>query len=78
VPTVLRMDGFRVVVFLPPREHPPAHVHVRNADGEAIITLDPVLVREAAGMSNADIVRAVRIAQKHRGELMREWRKHHG
>ena len=78
MPTVLRVDGFRVIVFLPPREHPPAHVHVQNADGEAVIGLDPVMVREAAGMSNADIVRAVRIVQAHRQQLMTEWRKHHG
>lgn len=37
VPTVLRVDGFRVVIYLPPREHDPPHVHVWKGDGEVVI-----------------------------------------
>lgn len=41
MPTVIQRDGFRVVIFLPPREHGPAHVHVCKAGTEVVITLDP-------------------------------------
>lgn len=38
MPTVLREDGFRVVVYGPPREHPPPHVHVEHgAKGLVVI-----------------------------------------
>jgi hypothetical protein len=33
MPTVLRIDGLRVVIY--PNDHRPAHVHVKGADGEA-------------------------------------------
>ena len=82
MPTVLRADGFRVVIFLPPREHPPPHVHVRNADGEAVILLGtsgaaPSL-REVAGMRTPDVVRAFRLVEAHGEYLMECWRSHHG
>ena len=53
------MDGFSVVVLLPPREHGPAHVHVRRAGGEAVIELRSFAVRKVERMRNADVVRAV-------------------
>src|SRR5439155_17759960 len=31
MPTVLRVGPFRVIIFLPPREHRPPHVHVQTA-----------------------------------------------
>ena len=31
MPIVFRLDGFEVVILLPPREHGPAHVHVTKA-----------------------------------------------
>jgi hypothetical protein len=31
MPTVLHVGGFQVRIFLPPREHGPARVHVRKA-----------------------------------------------
>src|SRR3546814_12554455 len=37
MPTVLRIDGLRVVIY--PNDHRPAHVHVKGADGEAVFIL---------------------------------------
>src|SRR5437762_12280376 len=37
VPTVLRFDGLRVVIY--PNDHRPAHVHVIGAGGEAVFFL---------------------------------------
>ena len=78
MPTVLRVDGFDVVILLPPREHGPAHVHVRKAGGEVVIVLSSLAVHKVEGMRSADVVTAVGIVTNHRDELLAEWRKHHG
>lgn len=82
VPTVLRVGGFRVVIFLPPREHAPPHVHVRNADGEAVIVLAAgdraQAVRDVAGVRNSDVVAAFQIVEEHADYLLESWRQDHG
>ncbi len=82
MPTVLRVAGFRVVIFLPPREHPPPHVHVQSADGEAVIELatsgaSPV-IRTVAGLRTPDVVRAFRVVERHHELLVAKWREYHG
>src|SRR3546814_6921259 len=51
MPTVLRIDGLRVVIY--PYDHRPAHVHVKGADGEAVFILHctdgPPELRESYG-----------------------------
>jgi len=37
MPTILRKNGFRVVIYFD--DHLPAHVHVMNADSEVKIDL---------------------------------------
>src|SRR3546814_9759519 len=53
MPTVLRIDGLRVVIY--PNDHRPAHVHVKGADGEAVFILHctdgPPELRESYGRS---------------------------
>ena len=82
MPTVLRRAGFRVVIFLPPREHAPAHVHVQNAGGEVVIELAsgtrPQGIRSVAGMRTPDVVRAFRIVEDHAEFLLATWREYHG
>jgi len=78
--TVLRIDGFRVVIFV--NDHRPAHVHVIAADGQAKINLarvtgDPELVW-AEGLSRADLRRALRIVANHRALLLNRWSEIHG
>jgi hypothetical protein len=77
VPTVLRGDGFRVVIFLPPREHGPAHVPVRKAGGEIIIELDPVSVVEH-NMTRVDGRAAVRLVAANVSRLLEDWGRIHG
>ena len=82
MPTVLRRASFRVVIFLPPREHAPPHVHVRSADGETVIELAsggrPQRVRSVAGMRTPDVVRAFRLVEQHTPFLIAQWREYHG
>ena len=82
MPTVLRQDGFRVVIFHPPREHKPPHVHVWNADGEVIIGLPArgrrQTIREVAGMGAADVTRAFWLVEAHANYLLERWNEYHG
>ena len=78
MPIVLRIAGFDVLILLPPREHGPAHVHVRKAGHEVVIVLATLAVRKVEGMRSADVVTAVGIVADHRDELSKAWRKHHG
>lgn len=82
MPTVLRAGGFRVVIFRPPREHRPPHVHVRNADGEVVIVLAAAgkaqIVREVTGMRADDVAAAFWIVEEHADYLLQRWREYHG
>lgn len=77
MPTVLRLDGFTVIIFLPPREHGPAHVHVRKGGGEVVIEIDPVRVVRSQ-MPTASARAARRLVETHRDYLLSEWEKIHG
>ena len=82
MPTVLRLGGFRVVIFLPPREHEPPHVHVRNATGEVVIELAtaarPQTIRSVARMRTRDVTAAFWLVEAHTVYLLQRWREYHG
>lgn len=82
MPTVLRVDGFRIVIYLPPREHEPPHVHVWKGGGEAIFDLvsphrQPT-IRGIWQMRTVDAVKAFRIVEEHTEYLLTRWREYHG
>lgn len=82
VPTVLNTDGFRVRIVLPPREHGPAHVHVRKAGGVVVIDLrdgeQPIRIRTIRKMRNTDVVAAFRLVERSVDMRLEQWRKYHG
>jgi hypothetical protein len=53
MPTILRIDGLRVVIY--PNDHSPEHVHVIGPDREAVFELHcpdgPVALRESVGFT---------------------------
>ena len=77
--TVLRAQGFRIVIY--DNDHDPAHVHVFG-DGEVKICLlgaaDDVDVVRAVGVSRADIRSAVALGREHRAMLLERWNEIHG
>ncbi|MFN4770438.1 DUF4160 domain-containing protein [Gemmatimonas sp.] len=83
LPTVLRHHGFRIVIYVPPREHGPAHVHVfRTAGEELVIWLGDAStgpsIGDAVGMRDADAVKAFRVVEAHHAFLLACWRAYHG
>ncbi|HET6762816.1 MAG TPA: DUF4160 domain-containing protein [Longimicrobiaceae bacterium] len=71
MPTILRIDGFEVVI-LTRDEHPPPHVHVYHAEEHIVIELDPLEVRECQ-MRPRNAAKAWLIVQNKQGLLLQRW-----
>ena len=82
MPRVHENGGFKVYIYLPPREHGPAHVHVLYADGEVVVRIGTGSALEPhrvfGPIRDVDVVRAVRIVEEVEEALLGAWRKHHG
>jgi hypothetical protein len=77
LPTVLRFDGFNVVVY--PADHIPAHVHVFGGGNEAIFNLNcptgPAALRENYDFSRRVIARIRKVLDDAVPMLCHEWRR---
>ena len=83
MPTVVHEDGFRVRIYGPPREHPPAHVHIEKGQtGLVVIRLGtperPPKVWRVYDMKDRDVLKAYRIVEKHHERIRQAWRAIHG
>ena len=80
MPTVLRFDGLRVVIY--PNDHRPAHVHAIGPGCEAVFDLNcpagPVELRENYGFSRREIRRLPGVLMDHLDELCRAWEQIQG
>lgn len=80
MPTILRLDSLRVVIY--PNDHRPAHVHVIGPDGEAVFFLNcpggPPELRESFGFRVADVNRMLDELAAVLAQLCNEWSKLHG
>jgi hypothetical protein len=76
MPTVLRIDGLRVVIY--PNDHPPAHVHILGPGWVVVIDLMELKVRETIGCDEREARRVLRLIAGYRGTLLDAWRRLHG
>ncbi|MGH8227256.1 MAG: DUF4160 domain-containing protein [Steroidobacteraceae bacterium] len=80
VPTILRLDGLRVVVY--PSDHTPEHVHVLGPDVEAVLELNcpagPVTLRESFGFSARRLRDLMAELEARLPMLCSEWERIHG
>jgi hypothetical protein len=80
MPTVLRFDGLRVVIY--PNDHRPAHVHVIGRGWEAVFNLNCpvglVELRENYGFSRRELTHIQSVLTGHLKELCRAWEEIHG
>lgn len=79
MPTVLRLDGLRVVIY--PNDHSPEHVHVIGADCEAVFVLHcpegPVTLRESFGFARRQLLRLMEQLGAALDELCSRWESIH-
>jgi len=76
VPTVLRLEGLRVVIY--PNDHPPAHVHVVGPGWIVVVNLLGPEVREVIGCNEREAGRVLRLVADHQMALLEAWRRYHG
>ena len=76
MPTVLRQDGFDLMIYT--NDHRPPHVHVWKASGEIVSNLDPVGIVRVEGMKRKNAARAVEIVEEYRDDLLERWHEIHG
>jgi len=79
MPTALRKDGFRVIVYFD--DHLPSHVHVISADSEVKIslgseTVQPEIIEYRGKRGTA--IKALELVISHQPELLQVWRDIHG
>jgi hypothetical protein len=80
MPTVLRKDGFRVVIYFD--DHLPSHVHVHVLRAESEVKIDlgskteQPTVLEYRG-DRRDAVKALQLVN-HQSDLLEAWRQIHG
>ena len=76
MPTIIKQDGFRVVIW--PNDHLPPHVHVFKSDAEVKITLIESNVFNVEGkISNKDLVKALNLVIERKVELLERWKEIH-
>jgi hypothetical protein len=75
MPTILRIGGLRVTIY--PNDHPPPHVHVIGANGEAVFLLNcpggPADLRESYGFNGPEIRQMAADVLPHIPTLCTEW-----
>lgn len=80
MPTVLRFDGLRAVIY--PNDHRPAHVHVIGKGHEVVFNLNcpggVVEVRENYGFSRREVTRIARMLSDRQAALCDAWKSIHG
>ena len=76
MPTVLRKNGFEVMIYT--QDHIPAHVHVWRAGGEIVVNIATLEITKAEDMSRRDSARAVEIVEENQRYLLGRWREIHG
>ena len=49
--------------------------NVRNADGEARFTVEPVLLIESSGMKLKDLILAEALVEERKAEIIEKWKE---
>ena len=73
MPELLRIFGLRF--FFYSNDHPPPHVHVRNADGEARFSIEPIFCIENRGLKQKDILLAESIIEENKLNFLSRWKE---
>lgn len=75
MPTVLRIGRFRFH-FYSDESDEPAHIHVRSAEGECKLWLDPVTLARNRGIPRHDLREVERLVFEHQQFLIDKYHEH--
>lgn len=76
MPTVLRVKGYRFIIFT--NDHNPPHIHVQHAEGAVKVELDPIRIVEYYQLNRRQLNEIVQIVEENREFLLRKWREFQG
>jgi hypothetical protein len=70
-PTLINESGYRIHMYT--NDHKPPHVHVKKAENEARVQLDPVELMDNRGYNPREIKAILELVQEHQTELLAAW-----
>jgi len=80
MPTILRVPGYRVVIY--PNDHRPAHIHVESPQGSCVFNLNcpegPFELRALYALAERQVMRLGQLLENDIFLLCRAWGKIHG
>ena len=76
MPTVLRVKGYRFIIFT--NDHLPAHIHVQMAEGGAKVNLAPVEITEHFGLNPRQLRDILEIVDDNSAFLIEKWQEIQG
>lgn len=71
MPEIFRFFGIRFFYFS--NEHLPIHVHIKNADGTAKFSVEPIQLLENNGIKKKDILLAESIIEENQSLIIEHW-----
>lgn len=77
MPTVLRVDGFRLYFYSHEPNEPP-HVHIDRSEASAKVWLELVALARNLGYPARDLTRILALVRERRDELLEAWHGHFG
>jgi hypothetical protein len=72
MPTVLRIEGYRFYFYSHEGTEPP-HMHIDRGGASAKVWLEPVFLASNAGYPARELGSILRLARRHRQQLLEEW-----
>ena len=76
MPEIFRYAGIRFFFFS--NEHLPIHIHVKNSDGTAKFTVNPVQLIESQGMKNKELNSAEEMIRENEDLIVLRWKEYFG
>ena len=77
MPTVLRIQGFRLYFWSREPNEPP-HVHVDRGGASAKVWLEPVALASNVGYPARELGSILRLVRAHQSELLEAWHEFFG
>ena len=71
MPTVLREDGFEIMIYT--HDHEPKHVHIFRGEAALVVNLENLTLIKNYAMSGRDVRAALQIVARNQDFLLRRW-----